>query len=69
MYERGKLSKINNELIFNDKRVSVVYFRAGYTPDDHPSEREWDARLMMERSFAIKCPNIACHLAGCKKVA
>jgi glutathione synthase len=34
--------------------VSVVYFRAGYGPDDYPSNREWAARLAIERSLAIK---------------
>jgi glutathione synthase len=29
---------------------------------------EWDARLMIERSKAIKCPSISYHLAGTKKV-
>ena len=24
--------------------IAVVYFRAGYTPDDYPSEAEWEAR-------------------------
>lgn len=28
----------------------------------------WEARLMMERSRAVKCPDIATHLAGTKKV-
>ena len=63
----GKLGS-NNELIIDAKYVSVVYFRAGYSPDDLPSEKEWSARLLIERSFAIKCPTIAVHLAGCKKV-
>ena len=30
--------------------------------------REWDARLMMERSLALKSPSIHYHLAGTKKV-
>ena len=34
----------------------------------YPTEREWDARLMMERSIAIKSPSIHYHLAGTKKV-
>ena len=29
---------------------------------------EWDARLMMERSLALKSPSIHYHLAGTKKV-
>ncbi|XP_026034969.1 glutathione synthetase-like isoform X1 [Astatotilapia calliptera] len=28
----------------------------------------WDARLLMERSRAVKCPDISAHLAGTKKV-
>lgn len=48
--------------------VTTVYFRAGYTPDDYTSEREWKARLHIERSRAIRCPSILTQLAGCKKV-
>ena len=29
---------------------------------------EWDARLLMERSKAIKCPTVSYQLAGSKKV-
>ncbi|UZJ51042.1 hypothetical protein CBS101457_000362 [Exobasidium rhododendri] len=48
--------------------ISVVYFRAGYSPADYPSEAEWQTRLTLERSQAIKCPTIALQLAGAKKV-
>jgi glutathione synthase len=48
--------------------VAVVYFRAGYEPAQYPSNNEWAARLMIERSLAIKCPSIHYHLAGTKKV-
>jgi len=48
--------------------VSVCYFRAGYGPDDYPSEREWAARELIEKSFAIKCPSAAYQLVGTKKV-
>ncbi|KAG5186256.1 glutathione synthase [Tribonema minus] len=48
--------------------VSVVYFRAGYTPADYPTDAEWQARRLVESSLAIKCPNIGYHLAGTKKV-
>ncbi|KAJ1340112.1 hypothetical protein BSLG_005282 [Batrachochytrium salamandrivorans] len=47
--------------------VAVVYFRAGYTPRDYPTENEWSARTLLELSDAIKCPNIAYHLAGSKR--
>lgn len=42
--------------------------RAGYTPNDYPSEAEWSARLLIERSAAAKCPTAAYQLAGSKKV-
>ena len=48
--------------------ISVFYFRAGYTPDDYPTEKEWGARSLIESSTAIKCPSIAYHLVGAKKV-
>mmetsp|Transcript_84294 Transcript_84294/g.272864 ORF Transcript_84294/g.272864 Transcript_84294/m.272864 type:complete len:496 (+) Transcript_84294:131-1618(+) len=48
--------------------VSVVYFRAGYSPEDYPSEEEWGARALLERSLAIKCPSLDYQLVGAKKV-
>lgn len=56
------------ELIVNDKTVAVVYFRCGYSPDQYFTEKEWDVRLLIERSLAIKSPSIQYHLAGTKKV-
>jgi len=58
----------SGQLLFRGHVVSVVYFRAGYSPEDHPSEAEWEARLLIEKSMAIKCPNIALHLTGSKKI-
>eukprot|EP01061_Rhynchopus_euleeides_P005751 TRINITY_DN14924_c0_g1_i2.p1 TRINITY_DN14924_c0_g1~~TRINITY_DN14924_c0_g1_i2.p1 ORF type:complete len:503 (+),score=221.60 TRINITY_DN14924_c0_g1_i2:185-1510(+) len=46
----------------------VAYFRAGYTPDDYPTEACWDARLLIERSSAVKCPSVPYHLTGAKKI-
>lgn len=48
--------------------MSVVYYRAGYEPGHYPTENEWEARLTVERSLAIKSPSINYHLAGTKKV-
>jgi glutathione synthetase len=48
--------------------VSVLYFRAAYTPSDYPTDTAWSARLHLERSAAIKCPSILTHLAGSKKI-
>ena len=43
-----------------------MYFRAGYTPDDYPSEAEWEARLAIERTGVVKCPTVADQLSGTK---
>lgn len=48
--------------------VSVAYFRAGYTPDDYPTEAEWIGRESLERSSSINVPSIAVQLVGTKKV-
>ncbi|EJU03074.1 glutathione synthase [Dacryopinax primogenitus] len=48
--------------------ISVMYMRAGYTPDDYPDEKAWEVRLLVERSKAIKCPTVGAQLAGAKKV-
>ncbi|XP_066356177.1 glutathione synthetase, chloroplastic-like isoform X1 [Miscanthus floridulus] len=55
-------------LLVGGQKVAVVYYRAGYTPNDYPSEAEWSARLMMEQSSAVKCPSISYHLVGTKKI-
>lgn len=52
----------------NGDEVAVAYFRAGYSPDDYPTEQEWSARMLLERSLAIKCPSIDYQLVGTKKV-
>lgn len=46
----------------------MVYFRSGYDPCQYPTEIEWNGRIMMEQSRAIKCPSIHYQLAGTKKV-
>lgn len=56
------------ELIVNNYTVSVVYYRCGYEPGQYHTKKEWNARLLIERSLAIKCPSIQYHLAGTKKV-
>jgi len=66
--QEGSLVGRKRRLLLNDIEVSVIYFRAGYTPDDYLSSREWSARFLLERSFAIKCPSVTYHLAGAKKV-
>ena len=38
-------------------RISAVYFRAGYSPDDYPGEAEWGARcaLAVLEPFFLVC--------------
>ena len=48
--------------------VAVVYYRAGYTPNDYPTEAEWNTRIYLEQSRAIKCPSLAVQLSGAKKI-
>lgn len=73
---QGRLDPATNKLFietsaFGSVEISVVYFRAGYAPSDYgddPSSPEWRGRALIEKSLAVKCPNIAHHLAGAKKV-
>lgn len=50
--------------------ISVVYYRSGYAPSDYEENPElnWDNRLYLENSLAIKCPSILTQLSGAKKV-
>lgn len=63
----GSLDK-DKRLFVDGQEVAVVYFRNGYMPQNYISEQTWEARLLMERSRAVKCPDISTHLAGTKKV-
>jgi glutathione synthase len=67
IFNEGELGQ-KKELVLGETTVTVVYFRAGYEPGHYHSSNEWDARLLVERSAAIKCPSIHYHLAGTKKV-
>lgn len=52
-----------------DVEVAVVYFRAGYTPEEYGEDREeFRIRVLMEKSKAFVCPTFALQLAGAKKV-
>ncbi|EDS33759.1 glutathione synthetase [Culex quinquefasciatus] len=67
IFNGGKLGP-DGELLIDGQEVTVIYFRAGYEPGHYYGPNEWSARLLMERSKAIKCPSIQYHLAGTKKV-
>lgn len=58
----------NKELLVDGMEVAVVYYRYGYSPKHYPTDAEFKLRLDIERSRAIKCPTVAFHLAGCKKI-
>ncbi|KAI9300522.1 glutathione synthase [Cunninghamella echinulata] len=66
--DNGKLDPTTKALYVDDIEVAVTYFRAGYGPEDYHTEKEWEARLMIERSLSIKCPTVAYQLVGAKKV-
>ncbi|KAG1473679.1 hypothetical protein G6F56_000822 [Rhizopus delemar] len=68
IYSRATLSPQNKGLLIDGYEVAVSYFRAGYGPEDYPTHKEWDARLLIEKSLSIKCPTIAYQLVGSKKV-
>jgi len=55
-------------LVLGGAEISVVYYRAGYAPEDYPTEAEWAARKVIEASVAVKCPSAAYQLVGTKKV-
>ncbi len=48
--------------------AALVYYRAGYRPQDFPDEACWAARALLERSMAVKAPTIGDQLAGTKRV-
>ena len=52
----------------NGVEVAIVYYRSAYLPHFFPTEKEWDIYLLLEQSRAIKCPSVAYHLAGMKKI-
>ncbi|XP_057384606.1 glutathione synthetase isoform X3 [Balaenoptera acutorostrata] len=64
--EKGSLDQ-DRRLFMDGQEVAVVYFRDGYMPS-HYSLQNWEARLLLERSCAVKCPDVATQLAGTKKV-
>ncbi|KAJ1898870.1 Glutathione synthetase [Kickxella alabastrina] len=58
----------DGRLYLGNKEVAVAYYRSGYAPTDFPTEKEWEGRWLIERSRAVSVPNLAYHLAGCKKI-
>ncbi|KAK2153253.1 hypothetical protein LSH36_303g03102 [Paralvinella palmiformis] len=65
--ERGRLTD-DARLVIDGDEVAIVYQRCLYAPTHYSSEEDWQTRLLLERSKAIKCPSAGYHLAGTKKV-
>eukprot|EP00835_Amoeboradix_gromovi_P004871 NODE_410_length_9177_cov_0.515091.p2 type:complete len:445 gc:universal NODE_410_length_9177_cov_0.515091:3051-4385(+) len=58
----------DSTLIYLNYKVAVVYYRAGYTPNDYPTSKQLEARRILEHSNAINCPSISLQLMGLKKI-
>lgn len=46
----------------------MIYYRAGYTPNDYPTPAHYALREYLSRARAVSCPTLALQLAGGKKV-
>lgn len=55
-------------LASTQQEISLVYFRAGYSPNDFTTQQDWSNRLTLEVSYAIKAPNLLTQLSGTKKI-
>jgi glutathione synthetase len=66
--EEAAVDEASGDLVVGGRVASLVYFRAGYTDNDYFGGEEWEARRLIERSNACKCPTVAMQLAGSKKV-
>ena len=61
--------KENGELIYKGREeIAVVYYRSGYSPSQYKDKNDWDARETLEKSLAIKCPNVDLQLLTFKKI-
>ncbi|CCC71712.1 hypothetical protein NCAS_0I00440 [Naumovozyma castellii] len=65
-----KLDANSNRLYMKHtgQEVGLVYYRTGYTTSDYEIEKDWDARFFLEKSYAIKAPDLMTQLSGAKKV-
>lgn len=66
--KQGKLDGPDRRLMVDGHEVALAYMRVGLKPEHYTDSSEWEARLLIERSFAIKSPTIGYHLAGWKKI-
>jgi len=67
--DKCKLSvNADRTLFIDDDEIAVVYYRIGYMPNHYPTEKHWERRLQIEKSKAVKSPNMGHQLAGSKKI-
>ncbi|KAH0619041.1 hypothetical protein JD844_018646 [Phrynosoma platyrhinos] len=66
VFEKASLDN-DRRLHIDGEEVAVVYYREGYVPKNY-NKQNWEARLLLEKSRAVKCPDIATQLVGTKKV-
>jgi hypothetical protein len=73
---RLNLDQIASESEFDEKNhvlkirgheIGFVYYRSGYQVEHYVTKQNWDTRIMLETSQAIKCPSIDFHLGTFKK--
>lgn len=66
----SKIVTKDSRIYFNDNEISVVYYRSGYAPSDYELNPEltWSARVILEKSLAIKSPSLLTQLSGSKKI-
>ncbi|MDP7407785.1 MAG: hypothetical protein QF495_13810, partial [SAR324 cluster bacterium] len=55
-------------LMIGNSPVALVYYRAGYTPDDFKNPEAKKGRELIEHSSAIQTPDLWMQLAGMKKI-
>lgn len=60
---KARLDK-DDKLWLDNVEIAVLYLRTWYDPSQLNSEELWTKREEIERSKAIKCPNLAWHLSG-----
>lgn len=68
IYAEAKMDEDSRLLLLRGYEIGVVYYRAGYAPPDFTCDEDWDARLRIERSLAVKCPSVAYQCVGAKKI-
>ncbi|KAH7965414.1 hypothetical protein HPB49_007508 [Dermacentor silvarum] len=63
----GARSPVVQKLQMKNMEIAVVYYRSGYSASQM-TEEDWETRLTIELSSAVKCPSLGYQLAGTKKV-